>query len=128
MEYTEKFTEQHFIQFKEQFLLLAQEQFQACKGFMEEVHNANSLIDFKQVLYNYADDIFEKLGGEYDTDEYENTIYYLECDIDRLETQLDNLKFGDETIHDDMKFEVFREYASKYTPWELEELLKNGKL
>jgi len=128
MEYTEKYTEQHFMQFKEQLVLLAHEEFNACKGFMEEVHNANSLIAFKQVLYNYAEDIFERLGGEFDNSEFENEIDYLESQVNNLEEELSEYDDVKDTLHGDMKFKTFIELHEKYTPWEFEQLLLNGKL
>jgi hypothetical protein len=128
MEYTEEYTEQDFIEFKQQFILLAQDKFNACNNFVNQVEEADSPSRLKYVLIHFADEIYEKLGGEYDTSELDEEINDLENQIRVLE---DNAKISDNlfpTVYDEMKFKIFVELHSKYTPWELEQLLKNGKL
>jgi len=133
MEYTEKYTEQHFVEFKKQFVLIAQEEFNACEDFTNQIEKARDPHDLKQILHNNVEDIYERLGGEFDISEYQYEIDLLESEVESLERQLDEYQSSDyeevkETLHGDMKFKTFMELHEKYTPWEFEELLKNGKL
>jgi len=61
----------------------------------------------------------KKLLESYDTKED----YYSE-----LEDEVNELRFEINTLDDDYKYNFFKQYKDKYTPWELEELLINGKL
>ena len=119
--------EQEFNEFKRIFIEIAEEEFGACTHFINNVDKAQSPNALKHVLFNFADEIADKLGFEYDTSEFDETIYYLELDNSNLETRLSELELGNDSIHDEMKMKLFKEHASKYTPWELEELLINGK-
>jgi hypothetical protein len=128
MEYTDKFTEEHFIEFKEHFILLAEEEFYACNHFIEHVIRADSPSKLKYVLIHFADEIYDKLHGEHDTSELESEINNLECMVEELESKMYDHEKLFPTVYDEMKFKTFVELHSKYTPWELEQLLLNGKL
>jgi len=128
MEYTEKYTEQHFIEFKEQLVLLAQEEYNACSDFTTAIEKASDQKDLMQVLHNYVEEIFERLGGEYDTSDSDSEIDYLESQVNNLEEELSEYDDVKDTLHGDMKFKTFIELHDKYTPWEFEQLLLNGKL
>ena len=116
-----------FVTFKESFVEIAKNEFNACDRFVEEINNAKTILEFKQVLHNYSESIFEHLGGECDTQYFEGNIYELEMYIEELEKEVEKYDVI-ETIHDDMKYKTYLELNSKYTPWEFEELLLNGKL
>jgi hypothetical protein len=128
MEYTEKYTEQHFIEFKEQLVLLAQEEYNACSDFTTAIEKASEPKDLMQVLHNYVEEIFERLGGEYDTSDSDSEIDYLEYKIAELQDKEKIYEDLFPTYYDEMKFQSFVELHSKYTPWEFEQLLLNGKL
>lgn len=128
MEYTDQFTEEDFIQFKEQLVLLAQEEFYACNHFVNQVNEADSPSRLKEVFIYMADEIFERLGGEYDTSEQDDEISYLENEVAILEDKLKDIEVMTPTYYDELKLKTFRELHSKYTPWEFEQLLLNGKL
>ncbi len=120
--------EQKFIEFKENFIEIVKTEFRVCNSFINDVKNAKTVKGLKQVLYNNAEDIFELLGGDFDNEYLEDEIDKLEKLVDELEMELsyfDNVK---NTMHDEMKFDIYMKLHSKYTPWEFEELLLNGKL
>lgn len=128
MEYTDQFAEQDFIEFKEQLVLLAQEEFQACNTFVNKVHEADTPSRLKEVFIYMADEIFYRLGGEHDTSEQDAEISYLEDEVARLEDKVKEIEVLTPTYYDEMKLQTFIELHSKYTPWEFEQLLLNGKL
>lgn len=84
--------------------------------------------------------VFSILDGELpDVSRLESRIDYLEERRDELEDDIDALEeenseleaialeIQDKGLHGEYKREFFEEYENIYTPWELEELLKNGK-
>ena len=83
-----------------------------------------------------VDDLHEALGGdepnvsdlEDEVSELEYEIRNLEEENDRLEQELKGAKltFGG-TLNDEYKIQFFTEHHEKYTPWEIEELLINGR-
>ena len=83
-----------------------------------------------------ADDLYEALGGdtpnvsdlEDEVSELEYEIRNLEEENDILERELKTAKltFGG-TLNDKYKIQFFSEHHEKYTPWEIEELLINGR-
>ena len=119
-----------FTAFKESFIELAKTEYNACDRFIEEVNDAKTILDFKQILHNYVEDIFDYLGGDYDIDNVREHNLELEMYIGQLEDQIEELEKYDviDTLHDEMKYKTYLELNSKYTPWEFEQLLLNGKL
>jgi len=81
----------------------------------------------------YAEDLFEALDGE--SKDLEGEISDLEDDVRKLEGEISDLEDELEesrltigsTLNDEYKIKFFREYHENYTPWEIEELLMNGK-
>lgn len=128
MEYTEKYCEQDFIDFKEQLVFLAEEQFHACNHFTNKVLEADSPSRLREVFIHMADEIFDKLGGEHDTDDLERHIGSLQDEVCELEDKIREHEELFPTYYDEMKLQTFIELHSKYTPWEFEQLLLNGKL
>ena len=47
---------------------------------------------------------------------------------DKIEELEEKLNPCESTLNNDLKLDVFLEYNDKYSPWEFEELLKNGHL
>ena len=130
MEYTEIYTEQDFINFKEQLVFLAEKHFNACNMFIGKIEESKKPSDIANAFEYYADDIHEKLGGtDYDEEieELKDEINDLKSEIDFLEERLET-DLEIDTLHDEMKLNAFIQYKDKYTPWELEQLLLNGKL
>ena len=126
-------TEQEFIDFKEIFVDLSVEHFKACNSFIDSIENTNSPIELANVLRHFDDEIYEKLGGsvsdlEEEISDLEDEISNLHRTVDELREELDDVTFKSATIFDEMRYKVFLEHQSKYSPWEFEELLKNGKL
>lgn len=130
MEYSERFSEEDFKKFKEQLIFFAEEHFHSCNEFVNKVDAASDPDTLVVIFERFADDIHQKLGG-YD---YEREIYELKDDINHLERQIEELEvllesnLVVETLHDELKLSTYVQYQDKYTPWELEELLLNGKL
>ena len=111
--------------FKEVFAEIAQSQFKACNGFINELDKCENVVRFEQLMFKYGDEIAEKLDSySDDVNELERKVDDLEGEISNLEEELEEIKepFGD-TLHDEIKFELFLKYSHKYTPWELEEIL-----
>ena len=117
--------DKNFEVFKEVFGEIAKNEFRACKTFMDNLDSCEDSSDVIQLIYRHADDIAEKL------DYYSDDITDLEVQVSNLEDECENLvrelqeakePLGD-TLHDEMKFELFLKYAHKFTPWELEEIL-----
>ncbi len=120
--------QQKFIDFKESFIELAKTEYNACDSFVKCIEDAKTILDLKQALHDHAENIFERLGGEFDTYNLELEIDYLQSQVENLEVELSEYDDVKETLHDEMKFKTFIELHAKYTPWEFEQLLLNGKL
>jgi hypothetical protein len=126
-------TEQEFIDFKKIFVGLSVEHFKACNSFINSIKSTKSSLELANVLRNFDDEIYEKLGGSISL--YEEKIMELEaenenlmCEFEDLHIKIEELSFKDGDLHDEMKYKIFLDYHSKYLPWEFEELLKNGNL
>lgn len=118
--------------FKEQFIAFCEDQFSPCGGFISKLENAKTFVEITSALEKHADDVYEWLGGDpYDKDEVEKLkreVEGLESDKDDLEYQLEDTQIVMGTyLHDEYKRDIIRKYYHDYNPWELEELLKNGK-
>jgi len=120
--------EQEFFEFKRVFIEVASEEFFACKNFIEQIERCQSILMMKQTLIHFADEIFDRLGGEADTSHLDDEIEQLKDKIELLEENENDLDELFPTLYDEMKFNTFKELHSKYTPWEFEQLLINGKL
>ena len=119
--------EEKFEEFKLALLEIAEDELNSCGRFRIEIEKCNNTTMIIDVMRYFVDEIFDKLGGEYDFDEHENTIYILENEIDILTEKLEKIEYITDTVYDEMKFNTFKELSSKYTPWEFEQLLLNGK-
>lgn len=111
--------------FKEVFAEIAKNEFRACNSFMQNLDSCEDTSDVIQLIYRHADDIGERLDFySDDVTDLEVQVSVLEDEIEELTYKLEEAKepLGD-TLHDDMKFELFLKYSHKYTPWELEEIL-----
>lgn len=109
----------------------------------EILHKVSVSLNYKDLakILRWNDEhIFNILGGELPDDidlnnrisELEDKVENLEDDIDALEEENSELEaialeIQDKGLHGEYKREFFEEYENKYTPWELEELLKNGR-
>ena len=118
-------SENKFEIFKEVFGEIAKNDFRACESFMKNLNDCKDNNDIVQLMYRYSDDIAEKLDAySDDVNELERKVEDLEDEISDLEAELEEVKepLGD-TLHDEMKFELFLKHSHKFTPWELEEIL-----
>lgn len=107
-----------------------------CKQFESELEICKTEHNIINLFKRYNDDVYDKLGGDVDeiiylrdeVDDLEDEVRDLKNDKDELESELEyaRVNFGD-TLNDVYKIAAFKEYYDEYTPWELEELLKNGK-
>lgn len=105
--------------------------------FYDELDNCDSIIKIKNLIRFYRDEIYESIGGE---DIYElkdeisglkDELSDLNKDIIELKDELDDLKFlinrNHSSLDEEYKEKFFGQYRDLYTPWELEELLINGR-
>ena len=120
--------EEKFEEFKLALLEIAEDELNSCGKFRIEIEKCNNTTMIVDVMRYFVDEIFDKLGGEYDFYEHENTISILENEIDILNEKLEEIEYITDTVYDEMKFNTFKELSSKYTPWEFEQLLLNGKI
>jgi hypothetical protein len=125
-------TEQEFEDFKRILIDLSVEHFNACSAYKNAIEKTKSPIELVNVLRHFDDDIYERLGGDINffeekICELENENENLICEFEDLHIQIEELSFKDGDLHDEMRYKAFLEYHSKYSPWEFEEILKNGK-
>jgi hypothetical protein len=107
-----------------------------CKQFETDLDMCKTEYDIINLFKRHNDDVYEELGGDtseiiYLRDEVsdlEDEVRDLEYEKDELESEIKyvRLNFGD-TLNDVYKIAAFKEYYDEYTPWEIEELLKNGR-
>lgn len=113
-------------------------EFGACDNFFTALMECKTTYEIKQLFYRYREDVFEALGGVDKSDEIEDLeseVSNLKWEVDGLEGQLEELKEEITGVNSkfhgslfgEYKWEMFQEFYGNYSPWELEELLKNGK-
>ena len=106
-------------------------EFGPCDGFLREFDATTDEPSMKRLFRKYKHEAYQRLGGSDDEDtinELRNEIDGLERDIAELEEELDDSKvISGNSLDDEFKRKFILEYHNKYTPWELETLLKNGK-
>jgi hypothetical protein len=121
--------------FKNELISFIDKEFKVCKDFKDKLYISQNEREIKNVFIDYKDDVYEKLGGELfdnqedEIDDLKDDIRDLEIEVNDLENQLDTLGYYSRTssLNDEYKIKFFMEHKDKYTPWELEELLKDGK-
>jgi len=119
-----------FEQFKLDLLAFIESRTGVCSEFKKDVLSCSNEWHLEKVFSKYRDEVYERLGGEPDlqdeVDELEWGNRDLRRDIDELEERIEELTLG-YSLDDEFKLKALHEYHNQYTPWELEELLKNGK-
>jgi hypothetical protein len=128
----EALTKEEVLNLKTLLIKFSENKLKGCKGFIKNLTESNSEEDIKFSFRYNRDEIFNELGG--DIYELEDNIEDLEGDIKELENEIEVLNeqleysfsFGD-SVDDQFKLRFVKEHHEKYTPWELEELLVNGK-
>jgi predicted nucleic acid-binding Zn-ribbon protein len=106
------------------------------KQFEADLDMCKTEYDIINLFKRHNDDVYEELGGytseiiylRDEVSDLEDEVRDLEYEKDELESEIKyvRLNFGD-TLNDVYKIAAFKEYYDEYTPWEIEELLKNGK-
>jgi len=123
-------------EFKGLLLRLLKNKFKICSEFENLIKKSNSEAEIIAAFKFHRDEVYEKLGGVIDDYDYlndeiyrlEETIRELISEKNELEGELEDVKLGfGNTLDDEYKLAAFKEYYDEYTPWQLEELLKNGK-
>lgn len=106
-------------------------EFSPCNGFLRAFDATTDEPSMKMFFREYKNAVYEKLGGSDDEDTINrltDNIDNLENIITELEEELDESKIiSGNNLNDDFKRQFILEHHKKYTPWELEILLKNGK-
>lgn len=106
------------------------------KQFIEkiklEISKDKNLIDTKRCL-NLLEDISHlnrmNNGFEDQINDLENQVEDLEDQLDKLKKELNTIKiFNGKTLDDNFKNEIFQKLSSKYTSWQLEDILKNNNI
>lgn len=101
----------------------------SCKTFIHSISICDTYDELRRALRNNVDEIASHLGHECDDDledeneRLTNKVKHLEIEVSILENKM--IPTG--TIWDEDKLQSFITYRDKYTPWELEELLRTGK-
>lgn len=106
--------------------------FDPCSGFILDFKECETEEQIKDLFKEYKNEVFNRLGGDStlqdEVDELEDDVRDLKYEIEDLEGEIKELEtpFG-KTLDDVYKLQFVHQYHKQYTPWELEELLKNGK-
>lgn len=122
--------ELEFTIFKNNLITFCKSQSRPCSRFISKLESCHDESAISSVLYDYADDVYEWLGGEV-PDEYEikllkEEVIDLEDEVYDLKSKLEGCQIGN-TLGDLFKMNVIKEYYNDFLPWELEEILKNAK-
>lgn len=128
----DELTQEDFQIFKEHLRIFLKSNFNTCSDFLNGIIKSETEDELITHLRQQKDEVYENLGGDV-PDKYE--IWDMERKIDRLEAQIDDLEWELESVrvyvgdslNDEYKVRAFDEYRNEYSPWELEELLKNGR-
>jgi len=106
-------------------------EFGPCDGFLRDFDATTDEASMKNLFRRYKHDVYQKLGGSDDEDTIDglkNEIDDLKRDISELEEEVEDSRvITGNSLDDEYKRQFILEHHNKYTPWELEELLKNGK-
>jgi predicted nucleic acid-binding Zn-ribbon protein len=123
-------------QFKKQLLTFLDNNFEICDNFKARFNYCETEQQLVSLFEGYKDEVYTELGGDIseidwlndEVDDLKEEVRDLENEKDELEAELEyaRLNFGD-TLNDVYKIAAFKEYYDEYTPWEMEELLKNGR-
>jgi len=123
-------------EFKGLLLTLLKNKFDICDNFITRFNSCETVEQLVSLFELYKDEVYSELGGDIseidwlsdEVDDLKDEVRDLENEKDELESELAyaRLNFGD-TLDDVYKIAAFKEYYNEYTPWQLEELLKNGK-
>lgn len=122
----------NFNQLKVSLLGFIGSKFKVCDSFKQEYDACLNETMLYKLFCKYNDDVYERLGGEPElqdeVNELERDVKRLEREVDNLESELEDVKIEYGTTMDDVyKREYIEQYYNDYTPWEMEELFKNGK-
>jgi predicted nuclease with TOPRIM domain len=106
--------------------------FQHCDSFMSQLEACKTEQEITKLFTKYNDDVYERLGGD---PELEDEVNKLERKVRNLEDEIGDLEFRvnelesiqAKTLDEEFTQIFFDEYRNNYTPWEIEDLLKNGK-
>ena len=128
----DELTQEDFQIFKEHLRIFLKNNFNACSDFLNGIIKSETENELIIHLRQQKDDVYEKLGGEL-SDKYK--IWDMEREIDRLNAHVEDLECELEdvridvgnSLNEEYKVRAFDEYRNEYSPWELEELLKNGR-
>ncbi len=132
----EELVQANFILFKNFLFDFVTRKFSVCQNFKDDFIACKSENEIVKVFVKYSDDVYEKLGGSADDLEdevadLENDISSLKWEINDLESQIETLTYrfkgNNGTLFSDYKTEIISQYVNNFNPWEIEELLKNGK-
>ena len=116
--------QKEFDQMIQSLAKFSKDEFYACNNFLEKLHECKTPEQLKEFLFDYNNEIYERLDG-YDVDELHNEIAYLEEELERLEKELEVCKpIDDGTLHYQMKLDIFNKMQEDYDPWEFENLFK----
>lgn len=104
-----------------------QNNFTPCDSFINSLDACNDDAEIKKLFVRYKHHVYQQLGGSDDNDDFDE-ISSLQGEIEELEEELEEARIIDgSSLDDEFKRRFIYEYHNQYTPWELEELLKNGK-
>jgi predicted nuclease with TOPRIM domain len=115
--------------FKEELSDFLKVGLKSCSDFIRDIDSCDTYNELRTALRNNVDELASHLGHDCD-DDLEDENQRLKRKVDSLEIELSKLE--DKltptcTLWDEEKLQSFITYRDKYTPWELEELLRTGK-
>ena len=118
-------------EFKEGLIEFVNDCMGACSSHVEEIEDCETYLSLKNYLISNNDIISNFIGHTCDSDgdRLEEHIEELENECKSLLYQINKLekKYECFTYWEELNLELFNKYKDRYTPWELEKLLENGK-
>ena len=117
--------------FKKEFIDFLKQGLGSCDSFIMNVEKCETFNDLRKMLRSNSDTVVLHLGYDCDVDDLEDENERLGRKVENLEIEISKLEdkiIPSDSIWDEEKLQSFIDYRDKYTPWEFEALLKNGKL
>ena len=117
--------------FKTELIEFLRDGLTACSNHLQDIEDCKTYSDLSRYIKQNNEVIadFFNYESDCDCDDGSDDIEELEDECKSLYNQISELekKYECFTYWEELNLELFNKYKDKYTPWELEKLLENGK-